>query len=202
MQTPRTIQWIGGIDGFVRLIDQTLLPTRFEYRDCHTVAEIWDAIKNLRVRGAPAIGVAAAMGMVLGMQDFHDRSRGAYERRLHEVASYLRTSRPTAVNLSWALDRMENHVRGRTEQLTPPQLAQLLLEESLAIEEEDRRMCRAIGQIGASLIRDDMGVLTHCNAGGLATADYGTALAVPRPNKAAVFTCSRMKRGRCCRARA
>src|SRR5437660_6482503 len=111
MLAPRTIEWIGGIDGFVRLIDQTLLPTRLEYRDCRTVEQIWEAIRMLRVRGAPAIGVAAAMGVVLGMQGFTDRSRGAYARRLREVTDYLRTSRPTAVNLFWALDRMEQCVR-------------------------------------------------------------------------------------------
>jgi methylthioribose-1-phosphate isomerase len=178
METPRTIAWVGGIDGFVRLIDQTLLPTRLEYRDCRTVEEIWEAIKVLRVRGAPAIGVAGAMGAVLGMQYFSDRARGAYARRLHEVAGYLRTSRPTAVNLFWALDRMERRVHGMTENHRPEQLTQILLDEARAIEEEDRRMCRSIGQVGAALIGDGQGVLTHCNAGGLATADYGTALAV------------------------
>jgi methylthioribose-1-phosphate isomerase len=175
---PRTIAWIGDTDGFVRLLDQTLLPTQLQYRDCRTVEEIWEAIRVLRVRGAPAIGVAAAMGVVLGLQHFQDRSRGAYTHRLREVAAYLRTSRPTAVNLFWALDRMERCVQGRTEQLSPPQLTRCLLDEALAIEEEDRQMCRAIGQVGATLIRDGQGVLTHCNAGGLATADYGTALAV------------------------
>src|SRR6266853_1270478 len=119
MQTPRTIQWVGDIDGFVRLIDQTLLPTRLEYRDCRTVEEIWEAIRMLRVRGAPAIGVAAAMGVVLGMQSLKDRSRGAFLHRLREVTGYLRTSRPTAVNLFWALERMERHVQGRTEEVSP-----------------------------------------------------------------------------------
>ncbi len=178
MLSPRTITWIGDIDGFVRLIDQTLLPTALGYRDCRTVEEIWEAIRSLRVRGAPAIGVAAAMGVVLGMQRFTDRNRGAYGHRLREVTEYLRTSRPTAVNLFWALDRMERCVHGRTEELSPEQLTALLLQEARAIEEEDRRMCRAIGEAGASLIQDGQGVLTHCNAGGLATADYGTALAV------------------------
>src|SRR5260370_38450586 len=103
MDSPRTITWIGDTDGFVRLIDQTLLPTRLEYRDCRTVEEIWEAIRNLRVRGAPAIGVAAAMGVVLGMQSFTDRSRGAYLHRIREVATYLRSSRPTTGNLSWAI---------------------------------------------------------------------------------------------------
>src|SRR5215471_18756033 len=101
MQTVRTIEWIGSTDGFVRLIDQTLLPVRVEYRDCRTVEEIWEAIKVLRVRGAPAIGVAAAMGLVTGMQNFTGRRRGAYGQQLREVTAYLRTSRPTAVNLFW-----------------------------------------------------------------------------------------------------
>jgi methylthioribose-1-phosphate isomerase len=175
---PLTITWIGDVDGHVRLLDQTLLPTQVLYRDCHSVEEIWEAIRQLRVRGAPAIGIAAAMGMVLGMQKLKDRQRGAYAQRLKEVTAYLRTSRPTAVNLFWALERMERRVLGRTEDLPPAQLTRLLLEEALAIAEEDRRMCRAIGAAGAALIRDGQGVLTHCNAGGLATADYGTALAV------------------------
>jgi methylthioribose-1-phosphate isomerase len=178
MQAPRTIEWIGGTDGFVRLIDQTLLPTRLEYRDCRTAEEIWEAIKMLRVRGAPAIGVAAAMGVVIGMQTFSGRERGAYAQHLQAVADYLRTSRPTAVNLFWALDRMLRRVKGRTEELRPEDLNAVLLKEALAIEEEDRQMCRSIGRIGAPLINEGCGVLTHCNAGGLATSDYGTALAV------------------------
>lgn len=178
MNAPRTIAWVGDHTGFVRLIDQTQLPTTLEYRDCRTVEEMWEAIKVLRVRGAPAIGVAAAMGVVLGMQSFQGRERGAYRQRLHEVAGYLRTSRPTAVNLFWALDRMERRVEGLTEQSSADQLTRTLWQEALAIEEEDRRMCRAIGQHGAGLIVGGQGVLTHCNAGGLATADYGTALAV------------------------
>src|SRR5271154_1690394 len=102
MDTPRTIAWVGGIDGFVRLIDQTLLPTTLESRDCRTVEEVWEAIRMLRVRGAPAIGIAAALGVVLGMQQHSDAF--SYRQRLHEVANYLRTSRPTAVNLFWALE--------------------------------------------------------------------------------------------------
>lgn len=179
MHSPKTISWVGdAATGVVRMIDQTLLPTELVYRDCHTVEEMWEAIKSLRVRGAPAIGIAAAMGAVLGMQRFSDRERGAYWNRLREVTAYLCTSRPTAVNLFWALERMERKVQGRTEDKSPAELTRLLLEEALAIEAEDRTMCRAIGEVGAGLIGDNQGVLTHCNAGGLATADYGTALAV------------------------
>src|SRR5262249_53708470 len=140
--------------------------------------EIWEAIRVLRVRGAPAIGIAVAYGVVLGLQHCTDRGRGAYRQRLREVANYLRTSRPTAVNLFWALERMERRIDGMTEDNSPEKLTRWLLEEAQTIEEEDRRMCRAIGEAGASLISEGSGVLTHCNAGGLATADYGTALAV------------------------
>jgi methylthioribose-1-phosphate isomerase len=178
MSAPRTIAWVGDTDGFVRLIDQTLLPTKLEYRDCRTAEEVWEAIRSLRVRGAPAIGIAAAMGVVLGVQHVTDRGRGAYARRLREVADYLRTSRPTAVNLFWALDRMEATLHALPEDLPPEERTRRLLAEARAIEEEDRQMCRAIGLAGAALVGEGHGVLTHCNAGGLATADYGTALSV------------------------
>jgi methylthioribose-1-phosphate isomerase len=174
MSLPRTLEWLGGPEGFLRLIDQTQLPTQLQYRDCRTPEEVWEAIRSLRVRGAPAIGVAAALGVVLGLQGQRDPAR--YGQRLREVVDYLRTSRPTAVNLFWALQRMQRYAEtldgdcaARTEKL---------LAEALRIAEEDRQMCRAIGAAGAGLIDANQGVLTHCNAGGLATAEYGTALAV------------------------
>jgi methylthioribose-1-phosphate isomerase len=178
MEAPRTIEWVGGIDGFMRIIDQTLLPTRLEYRDCRTVEEVWEAIKVLRVRGAPAIGVAAAYGVVLAV------SRPAADlaglaHKINQACEYLASARPTAVNLSWAVNRMRRlSDRKHSQASNPDALRRALLAEARAIEDEDRRMCRAIGQVGAALIGDGQGVLTHCNAGGLATADYGTALAV------------------------
>lgn len=174
---PRTIAWIGDANGHVRLLDQTLLPTQVVYRDCRTVEEVWEAIRNLRVRGAPAIGVAAAMGVVLGMQNSDRGPADDGLQRLREVTAYLRTSRPTAVNLFWALDRMEQTASRHAKHSTGG-LNSVLLNEALAIETEDREMCRAIGRVGAELIQPGQGILTHCNAGGLATADYGTALAV------------------------
>jgi methylthioribose-1-phosphate isomerase len=152
MPAPRTLEWIGDTDGFVRLIDQTLLPVTLAYRDCRTVEEVWEAIRVLRVRGAPAIGVAAAMGVVVGVQGCTDAAR--YGERLREVTAYLRTSRPTAVNLFWAVDRMERYFERECSPPYPP---------------------RSGGGRGGPL---EWRVLTHCNAGGLATADYGTALAV------------------------
>jgi methylthioribose-1-phosphate isomerase len=178
-QAPRTLAWIGDIDGYLRLLDQTLLPTRLEYRDCRTVEDVWEAIKVLRVRGAPAIGVAAAYGVVLGVQPgLRERWNDDPLPKVREVSAYLRSSRPTAVNLFWALDRMERRAEFLWPKVCPTEWLRGLLHEARAIHEEDAAMCRAIGQAGAALIRDGQGVLTHCNAGGLATADYGTALAV------------------------
>ena len=172
-----TIQWQGGLDGHVRLIDQTLLPAELSHIECTDVETMWEAIKVLRVRGAPAIGIAAAFGTVLGIQKSQADSFQPVRDELHSVADYLATSRPTAVNLFWALDRMRR-VADHHRQLPIPQLKQRLLDEARAICDEDKQTCRAIGRNGADLVPDPCGILTHCNAGGLATADYGTALAV------------------------
>ena len=172
---PLAVEWIGDINGHPRLIDQTLLPSELVYLDCHDVETVWEAIRSLRVRGAPAIGVAAAMGLVVGLGKQSDEP--ALGRRLEYVADYLRTSRPTAVNLFWALDRMErcfDQLAGRA----PDEIRAGLLAEARLIRDEDAQMCQAIGQHGAGLIEDGWGVLTHCNAGALATSEFGTALSV------------------------
>ena len=173
-----TLHWSGGIDGHLRLIDQTLLPTEFREIDCQTVESVWEAIRSLRVRGAPAIGIAAAFGVCLGLQSAHGAAAEVFFDRLREVAEYLATSRPTAVNLFWGLERMKRCAAALRGTADTSQIAERLLAEAREIEAEDRRMCRAIGRFGAELLADNAGVLTHCNAGGLATADYGTALAV------------------------
>jgi len=160
------------------MIDQTLLPGEFQEIECRSVETVWEAIKSLRVRGAPAIGCAAAYGVVIGLQGPEAAgSREACDVRLQQILKYLAESRPTAVNLFWALDRMQR-VAAANANLSPEQLRERLLEEARAIEIEDREMCAAIGRHGAQLLSDGMGVLTHCNAGGLATAGDGTALAV------------------------
>ena len=174
-----TVGWVGdAAAGLVRLIDQTLLPTEFRQIDLRDVAGVWEAIKTLRVRGAPAIGVAAAFGVVLGARSGGLDSVEQVRTSLREATAHLRTSRPTAVNLFWALDRMDRAGDFATE--SPSMLLEHLLAEARAIAEEDKQMCRAIGRHGAELLADRAarGVLTHCNAGGLATADYGTALGV------------------------
>lgn len=174
MTIARTLSWVGDSAGFLRLLDQTVLPTRLEYRDCHTVEDVWEAIKTLRVRGAPAIGVAAAYGVVIGLKSgWQDNPLPL----LKEVTDYLRGSRPTAVNLFWALDRMQARATALWPSGSPVKWLTALLAEAQAIHQEDTAMCRAIGVVGASLIAEGQGVLTHCNAGALATSDYGTALA-------------------------
>ncbi len=177
-----TLQWQGdATDGWLRLIDQTLLPETFTEIDCRDVPTVWEAIRSLRVRGAPAIGIAAAFGAVLGGQAAAARGADAEAVRAEVVlaSDQLRTSRPTAVNLFWALDRMDRVAAAEAPQHTEGVgLLTRLLAEAVAINDEDRAMCRSIGQYGADLIAPGQGVLTHCNAGGLATADYGTALAV------------------------
>jgi len=175
-----TLAWAGDApSGCLRLIDQTRLPTELILLDCRDVPAVWEAIRVLRVRGAPAIGVAAAYGAVIGARSQGLADGPTVQRALGEASAHLRTSRPTAVNLFWALDRMEaaaaNAIAPADDGLP---LLDLLLAEAHAIAQEDRAMCRAIGRNGAALLADGEAILTHCNAGGLATADYGTALAV------------------------
>ena len=171
-----TLRWIGDTDGYLELIDQTKLPTELVTLACRDVETVWEAIKMLRVRGAPAIGIAAAYGVVIGLQSANENS---FDQRLVEVTDYLAKSRPTAVNLFWALDRMNQTARRlRQEETSSSAIVAKLLAEAQAIHDEDRQMCHAIGRFGADLISDGAGVLTHCNAGGLATAEYGTALSV------------------------
>ncbi|HUT13510.1 MAG TPA: S-methyl-5-thioribose-1-phosphate isomerase [Thermoguttaceae bacterium] len=177
MKNLSTLHWVGEVDGYVSMIDQTLLPVEFTEIECRDLETVWEAIKMLRVRGAPAIGIAAGYGVCLGLQTVAGQDEAAFFRRLDEVIEYLASSRPTAVNLFWALDRMKRRAAELRGKRTA-EIAAALLAEARAIHEEDRQMCRAIGRHGAELLWDGQGVLTHCNAGGLATADYGTALAV------------------------
>jgi methylthioribose-1-phosphate isomerase len=171
-----TIRW-NHQRGWIELIDQTLLPNEFKYIACKSVDEIWEAIKRLQVRGAPAIGIAGALGVVLGIWDSKAESYEELKQQLDSVADYLSTSRPTAVNLFWALDRMKATAE-RHKNKPVPELKRILLEEAHRIIEEDKQVCRAIGRNGAELLPEECSILTHCNAGALATADYGTALGV------------------------
>lgn len=163
----------------VVIIDQTLLPGRTELAELKTAQEIWDAIYLLRVRGAPAIGVTAAMGIYIlskqiDMEDFDE-----FYGRLCEYKEYLDSSRPTAVNLSWALKRMEAAAlkAGKEQQKPVTEVKEILRREAINIRDEDIRVCRQIGENGLLLVKPGDGILTHCNAGKLAAVKYGTATA-------------------------
>lgn len=178
---PAAVQWIGDWSGFLQLIDQTCLPRELKLLECREVSTVWEAIKMLRVRGAPAIGIAAAYGVCVAV-----RTCPALEvsSTALDAAKSLATSRPTAVNLFWALDRMKAVIEQISVKSSEDgeRLRAALLTEARAIHEEDRAMCHAIGRHGAKLIPENATLITHCNAGGLATAEYGTALSV-------MFTC-------------
>ena len=162
--------------GAVVIIDQTLLPGREEYVWLRTAPEIWEAISRLKVRGAPAIGVAAAYGMAVCAGQFPETGFYDFYVRFQQLKKYLASSRPTAVNLFMALDRMEDALlRYRTESI--PLIKLRLQQEADAIRAEDAAACRQIGERGLSLLKPGMGLLTHCNAGHLAVSEYGTALA-------------------------
>lgn len=177
-------------DSSVVIIDQTLLPGTTKIIRLHTAQEIWDAIYLLKVRGAPAIGVAAAFGIyvlskeILKNGNFRQKPDQvkAFEmfyEKFKEQKEYLNSSRPTAVNLSWALNRMEKAClkAGREEKKTIEEVVEVLHREAIAIKEEDTWVCKTIGEFGLSLVKPGDGILTHCNAGQLATSKYGTATA-------------------------
>jgi methylthioribose-1-phosphate isomerase len=178
----QAVKWIGEVDGFLELIDQRQLPGKFVTLQCTEVEQLREAIRTLAVRGAPAIGVAAAYGLVLALQKL-DAAANLRQGlvALTKAQDRLAATRPTAVNLFWALTR----VKKSAEQFVAARLAANLeklrrhvLAEANAIYQEDVKMCQRIGQNGERFIRDGHGILTHCNAGALATAGQGTALSV------------------------
>ena len=173
-----TIQWI---DGAVVMIDQTRLPLEEKYVTCRSYQEVATAIRDMTIRGAPAIGVAAAMGVALGVLHASETDLGArtLDVQMDEICAVLAATRPTAVNLFWAIDRMKRVYAGVAGKPIG-EIRRRLVEEALLVREEDIAICRAIGHNGAALVPDRKTVLTHCNAGALATAGYGTALGVVR----------------------
>lgn len=177
MQDPfRTIEWCGD---HIRLLDQTLLPQQELYIDIRTVDHLCDAIRRLAVRGAPAIGVAAAMGVALGSLLSQRQDPGEFDKNFEENSKSIAATRPTAVNLFWAIDRMKRmYELNKTRSVD--EIVKILIQEAITIEKEDRELCERIGTSGKHLIQNGETVLTHCNAGGLATAGYGTALGVIR----------------------
>lgn len=183
------------------ILDQTRLPGDTVYLEMQTKEDVWDAIYKLKVRGAPAIGVAAGYGLYICVREINAVDYQDFYRQFMEIKNYLASSRPTAVNLFWALDRMENRVKrfedkagdlqdgtqaggsgertqaGNSWNKTQEEIKRALLSESEAIRIEDECACRAMGEYGLTLLKPGMGILTHCNAGTIATAKYGTCLA-------------------------
>src|SRR5256885_2978246 len=172
----QTLEWT---DHGVRFIDQTKLPTEEVYVTCKTHEQVADVIRNMVVRGAPAIGVAAAMGIALGVNNSKAESTGDLKRDFDQICDLIGKTRPTAVNLFWAIRRMqEKFERIRIRPI--PQIKRELIEEAQRMHAEDIAACQKMGRHGATLMPSSGGVLTHCNAGALATCGYGTALGVIR----------------------
>ena len=170
---PKSIEWK---NGELYLLDQTLLPHSMVMEKQETVEQVWHSIQVLKVRGAPAIGVAAAYGLCVAVRDAQDLPLDAFIDLVKQKAAYLDSSRPTAINLNWAMTRMIAHM----EKLNVSNARELyisLVKEAEFIHEEDKKLCLGMGETGAPLIQEGMGIMTHCNAGALATSELGTATA-------------------------
>jgi len=167
-----TIRWE---DGRVIIIDQTRIPLEEVYIPIENIHQMWEAIKKLRIRGAPAIGIAGAFGVYLGIKDYFGKDIDGFLEAFEQSCRYIESSRPTAVNLFWATAELRKTVKD-TEEKKTEKLKEIILKRCIRMIDEDNEVCLAIGKNGEKLIKDGYTLLTHCNAGGLATAMYGTAL--------------------------
>lgn len=169
------IQSIEWRDDHVRIIDQTYLPKRKVYSDIRDMGRMWEAIKKLRVRGAPAIGIAAGYGFYMGIKELPESSFESFWIEVQRIEEYLQSARPTAVNLEWVINRIKTTMQAHKEKPIS-ELKGIALETAKTIHDEDKRTCKKIGENGAKLIKNKAQILTHCNTGSLATGQYGTAL--------------------------
>ncbi|MBU4418923.1 MAG: S-methyl-5-thioribose-1-phosphate isomerase, partial [Candidatus Omnitrophica bacterium] len=177
----------------IRIIDQTKLPHKLVYINIERLEDLWQAIKIMRVRGAPALGAAAGLGMYLGIKDYRGSDWLGFSRRLNKAAKYIASSRPTARNLFWGIERV-CLVAANNKKQPVAKIKKIILSEGKKIMQEDMASCRKIGAYGSKLLKDNSTVLTICNAGILATIDYGTALGViyrakEEGKKIKVFSC-------------
>lgn len=170
----QSIRWQ---DDQLTIIDQTQLPARETYIELNTAEDVWEAIKHLKVRGAPAIGITGSYGLYLAVRNLNTDKFDEFLEASKKAADYLNSSRPTAVNLSWALDYIIQKLRNR-KNLSVSELKKLILKTAIEIHDEDRQLCKQIGQNGHELVPESARILTHCNTGGLATGQYGTAFSV------------------------
>ncbi|MDD5155757.1 MAG: S-methyl-5-thioribose-1-phosphate isomerase [Candidatus Omnitrophica bacterium] len=186
----QTIEWR---NNKIKLIDQTRLPDKLEYVYIDNLKSLWQAIKKMKVRGAPALGAAAAWGVYLGAKDIKAKNFSEFSRKLDKISAYIASCRPTARNLFWGIERMcSAAVRNKNKPI--PDIKRILFKEAQDIIKEDKASCRRIGYYGARLIKNNDTILTICNAGALATIDYGTALGViyragEEGKKPKVFSC-------------
>lgn len=173
----KTIEWTGN---YSKMVDQTLLPYEFKYINIESGQQMFDAIKTMIVRGAPAIGVAGAHGVVLYAQELASQnlSRGEFVQKLLEKADYMATARPTAVNLMWAVEKQKEVIKNSKSDIAS--IVEELKQNGIKLEDEDIAINKKIGDYGAEVVPKGATILTHCNAGGLATVGYGTALGVVR----------------------
>lgn len=169
-----TLEWR---QDHLRIIDQTYLPKRTVFIDLRDVGRTWEAIRKMRVRGAPAIGITAAYGLYLGLKETTENSYASFWIEVERVEEYLKGARPTAVNLAWALNRVKNTIHANKEKPIA-ELKEIALRTAITIHEEDKRVCKQIGLNGLPLLKTGANILTHCNTGSLATAQFGTALSV------------------------
>ncbi|MFH1752817.1 MAG: S-methyl-5-thioribose-1-phosphate isomerase [Candidatus Omnitrophota bacterium] len=169
-----TIEWK---NNRIRLVDQTRLPGRLVYAECRDLISLWHAIKTMKVRGAPAIGIAVALGVLLASEKSRARNYNAYKKEMLKAIRYLATSRPTARNLFWALEKMEGVIL-LNKKKSIKEIKSMVKRDAQSVVREDKEICRRMARHGVRLVNRGDNILTHCNAGGLATADYGTALGV------------------------
>ncbi|MBU1905439.1 MAG: S-methyl-5-thioribose-1-phosphate isomerase [Candidatus Omnitrophica bacterium] len=186
----RTIEWK---DNRIKMIDQRKLPNKLEYVYINNLKSLWQAVKTMKVRGAPALGAAAGLGVYLGIKNSKAKTYLSFKKELDRAAKYIATSRPTARNLFWALENMAS-VAEKNRDKSISSIKKMLFKEAQGIIEEDRAACRKMGKFGAGLIKRNDSILTVCNAGILATIDYGTALGViyrakEERKKIKVFAC-------------
>lgn len=171
----QSIEWK---DKKLYIIDQTKLPAEEVVIQLETTEQVWDAIRKLKVRGAPAIGITGAYGLYLGIRNFEGESLETFIQECRRLSDYLNSSRPTAVNLSWALNHILEKIADQDGSTSLSDLKKLILHTAISIHEEDRQLCKQIGENGKELVPDGANILTHCNTGGLATGQYGTAFSV------------------------
>ena len=175
--TPTPIQSIEWRDDHVRIIDQTYLPKREVYSDIRDMGRMWEAIKKLRVRGAPAIGIAAGYGFYLGIKELPESSFQSFWVEVQRVEEYLQSARPTTINLEWVINRIKTTMQAHKDKPIS-EIKQVALETAKTIHDEDKRTCKKIGEHGIDLVKKNSKILTHSNTGSLATGQYGTALSV------------------------